>query len=480
MVLLDFIHAFAETIANEPQCGAQPPRVFYVGGTVRDMLRGEEELRDYDIEVYGVPAERVYRIITTLANRDIEPFGITFGIYKLTFDDGIVDIAMPRTESKHGTGHRGFTLVGDPHLSFTEALARRDFTMNAMLRDVITGEVIDLFHGQTDLMHGVLRVVCAEHFVEDPLRVFRGMQFVARFALCVDADTLALLRRMAASPEIASLSHERITEEWKKMLLAPFPEKGLRFLEDTHLLAQYSELDALRTCTQEPDWHPEGSVWEHTLACIEVGKDMVQDYDSVERITVLLALLLHDAGKMSWNAHRVQTDHAAHGVALAQIFFKRFTFAETLCDDVCTLIAFHEALPGLYAQVHYEHWSEPRAANALRMLMRDVGAARMPLLYAVCAANARGRGLPLDDRPYPVQVWAQDLARRYGLERSAYMPLLSGTDVQNIATRLHATLPKGKEFGIMLASIESARDRGEISTRNEAIAYVEKILTVVG
>lgn len=477
---LSFAQAFALRIANEPQTGEQSPRVFYVGGVVRDRVRGIEAY-DVDVEVYGVEAPRVQQILEELVGKTLDVLGAAFGVYKVPCEDGVVDVALPRAESKKGKGHKGFSITGDPHLSFQDALRRRDFTMNAMLADVLTGEIIDPYYGQDDIVHGVLRVVDGQTFVEDPLRIYRAMQFVARFGFSVEEKSMVLLQRMARSSEIDTLSSERVTEEWKKMLRGEHAEMGLRFLEETGLLARYPELDVLRVTEQDSRWHPEGSVWEHVVRCWETDLTDKDGFDGcMDLVTYRLALLLHDVGKgkvtKKVGKKIVDEGHADAGVEIAETFFDRFTFGDACEKDVLVCVRFHEALPELYRQAHAGECTEAQSVNALRMLWRDVGVDRIPLFLAVCEANARGRDLPLDDRSYPVRVWAEGLSSRHDLYRIAEEPLLSGVDVQNIAIRLQCPVPQGKKFGMLLANIESARDRGEISTRNEAIAYAEQIL----
>lgn len=478
------VHAFALRIANEPQMGEQIPRVFYVGGTVRDRVRGVQAY-DVDVEVYGVAADRVQELLEEISGGSVDAFGVAFGVYKVSCEDGVVDVALPRSESKKGKGHKGFSITGDPHLSFEDALRRRDFTMNAMLADVLTGEIIDPYNGQDDIVHGLLRVVDERTFIEDPLRIYRGMQFVARFDFAVEEKSMKLFCEMAESAELDTLSPERVTEEWRKMLRGEHSEKGLRFLEETGLLAKYPELDVLRTTEQDPRWHPEGSVWEHVVKSWEVmklgsneaGKSLVFDL-----VAYRLALLLHDVGKgkVTKKMGKKISDegHADAGVEVAKTFFNRFTFGDNCEKDVLACVQFHEVLPEVYRKAHAGDATEAQSANALRMLWRDVGVDRVPLFLAICEANARGRDLPLDDRPYPVRVWAEELSRRHGLFAAAAEPLLSGSDVQNIALRLQVSVPSGKRFGMLLADIESARDRGEIVTKNDAIGYAEQILTM--
>lgn len=479
---LSFAQAFALRIANEPQVGEQLPRVFYVGGVVRDRVRGIEA-QDMDVEVYGIHAPRVQAILEELVGEPIDVLGAAFGVYKIPCLDGVVDVALPRSESKKGRGHKGFSITGNSHLSFKDALVRRDFTMNAMLADVLTGEIIDPYSGQDDIVHGVLRVVDEQTFIEDPLRIYRAMQFVARLGFSVEEKSMALFQKMARSSEIDTLSCERVTEEWKKMLRGEYAHMGLRFLEETKLLVRYPELDVLRTTEQDLRWHPEGSVWEHVVRCWGTDLTDKDGFDGcVDLVTYRLALLLHDVGKgkvtKKVGKKIIDDGHADAGVEIAKTFFDRFTFGDACEKDVLACVKFHEALPELYRQAQAGECTEAQSVNALRMLWRDVGVDRIPLFLAVCEANARGRGLPLDDRPYPVRVWAEELSTRHDLYRIAEEPLLSGSDVQNVAIRLQCPVPQGKKFGMLLTDIESARDRGEIVTRHDAIGYLEQILTL--
>lgn len=476
-----FVQAFAVCIANEPQTGEQAPRVFYVGGAVRDRVRGVEA-QDVDIEVYGVAATRVQRLLENIAGKSIDAFGAVFGVYKVSCEDGVVDIALPRSESKKGRGHKGFLIIGDPHLSFEDALRRRDFTMNAMLADVLTGEIIDPYGGQDDLVRGVLRVVDERTFIEDPLRIYRGMQFIARFGFVPEEKSRKLFCEMAQSSELDTLSSERVTGEWRKMLRGEHSAKGLRFLEETGLLARYPELHVLRTTEQDPRWHPEGTVWEHVVKCWGTDLTDGDGWDgSVDLVTYRLALLLHDVGKgrVTKKIGKKISDegHAEAGVEIAKTFFERFTFGDECEKDVLACVQFHEVLPWLYGKARAGDVTEEQSANALRMLWRDMGVERVSLFLAVCEANARGRDLPLDDRPYPVRIWAEELSRRYGLFVAAAKPLLSGADVQNIALRLQVPVPSGKKFGMLLANVESARDKGEIVTKNDAIGYLEVLFS---
>lgn len=211
-------------------------RALLVGGFVRDELLGLAP-KDADIEVFGLEAPVLRSILERLGKVDC--VGESFRVYKLAWHESRerfeLDVSLPRRERKVGVGHKGFEIEGDPHASIEDAARRRDFTINAILRDPLTGEILDPFGGRADLEKRILRVVDAEHFAEDSLRVLRAAQFAARFELEIEPETMALCR----SIELADLPRERIWGEWEKLLLkAARPSIGLRALAATGALEQ--------------------------------------------------------------------------------------------------------------------------------------------------------------------------------------------------------------------------------------------------
>ena len=174
-------------------------RAFYVGGYVRDRLLSIEN-KDLDIEVHGITPEQLYAILEELGKP--KTVGSSFGVYNLRGYD--VDVAMPRKETATGRGHKDFEITVDPFIGYEKAARRRDFTINAMIEDVLTGEVVDLFHGREDLENKVLRCVNPVTFVEDPLRVLRAAQFASRFEFTIDPETMELCRTI----DLSTLSKE--------------------------------------------------------------------------------------------------------------------------------------------------------------------------------------------------------------------------------------------------------------------------------
>jgi tRNA nucleotidyltransferase (CCA-adding enzyme) len=176
-------------------------RAYLVGGLVRDRLLGANgEARDYDLEVFGLDGAALRQLLTRFGR--VNAVGEAFTVYKI----GDIDVSIPRRDSKTGSGHKGFTVTGDPAMSVEEAARRRDFTINAILCDPLTGEVLDPYGGLEDMKAKRLRAVDPTTFVEDSLRVLRGMQFAARFEFEIDAATVALCR----SIPLDDLPSERI------------------------------------------------------------------------------------------------------------------------------------------------------------------------------------------------------------------------------------------------------------------------------
>ncbi|MCR4374853.1 MAG: hypothetical protein NUW22_08390, partial [Acidobacteria bacterium] len=221
---------------------ARGGRALVVGGWVRDRLLGLEA-KDLDLEVFGVPADALRTVLESFGQ--VNTVGESFTVYKV----GDMDVSLPRRESKTGHGHKGFTVTGDPALSFREAARRRDFTINAMSLDPLTGEVIDPWDGQPDLQAKRLRAVDPATFADDSLRVLRALQFAARFGLTVDEATKALCRSLS----LTDLPAERIWGEVEKLLLrAPRPSVGLALALELGVVRQlWPELLALVGCEQE-------------------------------------------------------------------------------------------------------------------------------------------------------------------------------------------------------------------------------------
>jgi tRNA nucleotidyltransferase/poly(A) polymerase len=227
-------------------------RALLVGGCVRDALLGLRP-KDWDVEVYGVEPAALRPLLEKFGR--VDAVGEAFTVYKLGHD---LDVSLPRRERKAGRGHRGFVIEGDPAMPVEEAARRRDFTINAILRDPLTGEHLDPFGGRDDLERKLLRAVAPGTFVEDSLRVLRAAQLAARFRLDVEAATIELCR----SIDLTDLPAERVWGELEKILLqAEQPSIGFEWLAKLNATAQlFPEVHALAGVPQDSEWHPEGWV----------------------------------------------------------------------------------------------------------------------------------------------------------------------------------------------------------------------------
>ncbi len=246
-------------------------RALLVGGWVRDRLLGRTG-KDVDVEVYGLPAPRLKALLETIA--PVNTVGESFTVYKVLD----VDVSLPRRESKIGRGHRAFAVSGDPDMPPEEAARRRDFTVNAIAWDPLTDTWLDPFDGRRDLLERrVLRAVDPRTFGDDSLRVLRGIQFAARFGLEMDADTKEICRRIP----LDDLPAERVWGEIEKLLLlSERPSVGFALALELGVIDQlFPELKALVGCPQEPEWHPEGDVWVHTLLVIDEARGRIADLD---------------------------------------------------------------------------------------------------------------------------------------------------------------------------------------------------------
>ena len=428
-------------------------RAMLVGGCVRDALLGRDPL-DHDIEVYGVEAERLEPLLESRFRLDRT--GRAFGILKLK---GVgVDVSIPRRESKAGLGHRGFVVNSDPGLDFRDAAARRDFTINAVAYDPLADEIIDPWDGRRDIEARRLLHV-SDHFAEDPLRVLRGMQFVARFELTPDPATIAMCRGLG----LEGLARERIFEEWRKLLLLGVrPSLGLAFLRETNWLRFFPELQALVGCEQDPHWHPEGDVWTHTGLCLDVFA-AERSGDPWEDLVVGLAVLCHDLGKpeKSYRAgDRIRSPgHAEAGEAPTRALLARLTDQRDLVDQVLPLVREHGHPSALFAAQSGD--------AAVRRLARRAG--RLDRLVRVSRADRLGRG-PEGPQEFPEGAWLLERADALGVLAMPPRPLVLGRHLIGLG------LEPGPEFKEILDACYDAQIEGVFSTLDDGVAHARKLL----
>ncbi|MCC5951605.1 MAG: polynucleotide adenylyltransferase [Acidimicrobiia bacterium] len=410
MLALDLIppHTLECTLEICRRARAAGGRGVLVGGAPRDVLAGVA-VEDIDIEVSGIPLDRLAAV---LEGFDIDPTGQAFGVFKLS-DVGI-DVSLPRLETKHGSHHRDFDVTPDPNLPFEVAARRRDFTINAIGFDPIEQVLLDPFGGAEDLERRTLRAVDDQRFVEDELRVLRGMQLVARFGLTPDRATVGLCSTLDMEHLVAS----RVFDEWQKMILTgTHIKQGLDFLEAVGWLRFFPELAATVGVPQDPKWHPEGDVFVHTGHCMDEFA-LRRVGDAHEDLVVGLAVLCHDFGKPAtteftdgrWRAH----GHDVAGVDPTRSFLRRLT-EQPIWLEVEPLVAAH-LRP---SQLHMAQAGK----GAVRRLARSVG--RLDRLVRVAEADARGRPPLVMDR-FEAGDWLLDQARDEDLTTKGPQPVLLG------------------------------------------------------
>lgn len=454
-LVLPLPHALADVLDGTPELASAR----LVGGCVRDAVLRETP-KDFDVEVYGIGYEALAGALARRGRVDL--VGRSFGVVKLTLADGaVVDFSVPRRDSKTGAGHRGFAIEADPSLSPRDAAARRDFTINALAWDPYRRVVIDHFGGLADLRDRVLRHT-SEAFPEDPLRVLRGMQFAARFELTAAPETLALCRSIRGTH--AELALDRVREEWFKWAsLARRPSAGLRFLEACDWLANYPELAAMVGVPQEPQWHPEGDVWTHTLHALDAlaGFRAWRSADETTRVTWSLAVLLHDTGKPATTAREmrhgiervVSPVHESVGATLARSFLARIGAPGWTVTRVVPLVAEHMA--------HLQC----RTERAVRRLARRLEPETIASLAVVIEADVAGRP-PLPADPPETLTTLRTLAKRLHVANEAPKPILLGRHL------LERGWHEGPALGRLLADAFEAQLDGDFADLDGALAWL--------
>ncbi len=431
-------------------------RALIVGGWVRDRLL-EIDSKDVDLEVYGMAAEPLRRLLEDLGR--VNTVGESFTVYKV----GAIDVALPRRESKVGRGHRGFDVTGDPALSPAEAARRRDFTINTIAWDPLTDAYIDPFDGRADLDQRVLRAVDPATFGDDSLRVLRALQFAARFALRVDEGTKAICRGLP----LDDVPAERIWGEIEKLLLlAERPSIGFSLAHDLGIVARlFPELQALVGCPQEPEWHPEGDVWVHTLLVIDEARQRIDDLDQPQRIAIMLGAVCHDFGKPSTTAvieGRIRSlDHEDAGVQPACAFLDRLNIHTIDGYDVRRQVygmVAHHLKPGMWHRAR-----DGVGDGAFRRLAQKVD---LELLARLARADCLGRTGQFD---CSAMDWFLERARALGVEHAPPEPLLKGRHV------LAFGLEPGPRIGRILKEIYDRQLEGEIKTLDEAIVAAKRM-----
>lgn len=406
----------AESIARK--VAERGGRTFYVGGYVRDKMLGRRN-KDIDIEVHGVTSDVLRQILET--EGELRTQGASFGVYNLAHYD--IDIAQPRKEHATGRRHKDFEVFVDPFIGYEAAAKRRDFTINAMMGDVLTGEIVDPYGGQDDIKNHVIRHVNDESFKEDPLRVLRGAQFAARFGFDIAPETKSLMKSM----DLTVLSKERIYGELQKALMkADRPSVFFNTLRDVNQLEPwFHEVNDLIGCKQNEKFHPEGDVYNHTMQVLDEAAGLKTDAMYPEFFMV--SALCHDMGKPSTtsvdeNGVVHSYGHDTAGKDVAEQFLKHLNNDVSLSKYVCNMCESHMSPAQMY-----EANSRVKKTNALY----DRSVCPNDLILLSCADTA-GKGFRCKQKT-SLREWCFDRLNMYN-ERMK-QPQVGGKDLMNLGLK---------------------------------------------
>jgi tRNA nucleotidyltransferase (CCA-adding enzyme) len=458
---LEVPSGLAKLLDSLRAAGGQP---YIVGGAVRDALLGLP-VKDFDVEVFGLPLDVLRERLSGLGS--VDAVGQAFTVYKVSGLPGVqgsVDVSIPRRDSKAGPGHRGIGVVGDPDLSVEEASRRRDFTINALLFDPAGGRLLDPHGGRADLHARVLRAVDAATFGEDPLRALRAVQLAARFELAVDPATA----RLCASMPLLELPAERIFGEIEKLLLkARRPSRGLALLREWGMLpALAPELLPLADTPQDPQWHPEGDVWTHTLLAVDQAARLIQDLDRPRALAVMLATLCHDLGKPAttqFEEGRIRSrGHEEAGIAPSVALLDRWNVHTLLGYDVRGQVL---ALVGNHLKPGQLYDDRERVSDgAIRRLARKC---EPVLLDRVARADCLGRS---GDFTPVAMDWFLERVRQLDVAERPPSPLLRGRDLVEMG------VVPGPELGRLLRAVYERQLDGAVTTAEEARQEARRLL----
>lgn len=435
-------------------------RAYIVGGAVRDHLL-ELPNKDFDVEVHGVSIETLFTVLEQYGQ--INQVGKSFGVLLLRRGGQTTEFALPRRENKEGRGHKGFLVELDPTMTLGDAARRRDFTINSMYFDPLNGILYDPFDGEADLTMGSLHRT-SDAYQEDPLRVLRGFQFISRFNLTPTTDTVYDSIDMVF--EYDTLSKERIWEEWRKWAKGAFLSKGLSWLMTTGWMVKYPEIINMVGIRQDPEWHPEGDCYTHTLHAVDAAAQLADGVDLGEerRAILIFAALCHDMGKVSTtklslrSGRIIAKGHAEVSAGVAKTFLMRIGAPNWLINQVIPLVREH---------MFFRHGPTKKS---VRRLANRLAPASVNMLTLLVQADMLGR----PPRKIPTEVLdglleTLNISEELKILDSAPKPILMGR-------HLLAFIKPGPEIGRILKGAFEAQLDGEFDELNGALAWARRRL----
>jgi putative nucleotidyltransferase with HDIG domain len=415
-------------------------QAFLVGGCVRDRLLGIAP-KDYDVSTNATPQQ----ILSVFP--DAQTVGAHFGVVLVSRPGGVhVEIATFRSETAYADGRHPdqVRFETDPVLD----AQRRDFTINALMQDPLSGQVLDFVNGQADLNNRLIRAIgdAEMRFREDHLRMLRAVRFAARFVFNIESRTLSAIQKLA--PLICKISAERIRDEIVRILTEGNARRGFELLDDTGLLIHIlPEIKAMQGVQQPPEYHPEGDVWTHVLLMLE------HLYNPTP--TLALGVLLHDVGKPPTFrvAERIRFDgHAELGAKMAEKRLCKLRFSNDEVEQVASLVANH---------MRFKDVRQMRISTLKRFLCLPKFNEHLELHRLDCLAS---------NGYTDAYEYVESKLREFSEKELRPPRLLTGRDL------IAAGYKPGPAVGRALEVVQTAQLEREIQDRDEALTLAKSVL----
>lgn len=435
---------------------------YYVGGCVRDSILGIES-KDIDIEVHNISIEDLENALARYGQVDL--IGKSFGILKFKSNSCEAEFSIPRTEEKVGAAHKGFEISLDPNMGLHKAVMRRDFTINAIMRDCVTHQVIDPVGGIKDLRDRILRPVSDKSFEEDPLRLLRGFQFAARFGMYPSFEMVAYEMPKGVVKDLWALPKSRIWGEWYK-----WATKGKHYSLSLQYMCKigmfnsglFSQIGNLEKLHQDPEWHPEGDALVHTGLVLEHAHKLcvARNITDYERCVIIFAALCHDFGKATTttvedNGRITAKNHAAAGLEPTKRFLNSIECPISIKAKVLPLVAEHMVCA-----------SSPLSDTAVRKLSKRVSPASIRELCLLIESDQCGR-YPRPQVRSDILNKLQESAKVLGVYKNPPAPIMTGNDILSLGVEQgpHVGRVLNKLYEMQLKGSFFDRERGLILAR---------------
>ncbi|WP_072680009.1 CCA tRNA nucleotidyltransferase [Arcobacter sp. LA11] len=438
-----------EILLDLRSIGALP---ILVGGCVRDSFL-DIPSKDYDIEIFNIDSlETIEKSLKKFGR--VKEVGKSFGVLALRIEDFDFDFTLARTEKKIDSGHTGFEVTTKANLSYEEASLRRDFTINSIGYDFSKKQFLDPHNGIEDLKNRTLRHIKDETFIEDPLRVYRAVQFASRFNLQLDEKTFGLCGQMVEKNDLVELPKERVFEEFKKLFLkSEKPSYGFELIKELGILKYFPELALLVGCEQDKEYHPEGDVWVHTLMTLDEMVKYKTD-DDYRDLYLFYALLCHDLGKplctKEIEGRITSHKHESLGIEPTISFLSKITNEKRFIEKIIPLVKNHLAPFQLY-----------KAESSIKAVKRLSLKCNIEDLSIVCLADCKGRTIPDKDKCDKAVSWLLEKAREMNISNEGLKPLVQGRDLIDLGMNPSKEFKDILEYALNL-QIEENLNKEEI------------------